>query len=131
MKQITVLFITFSGIYAGYPQKPAENGIEIVSVKPGLKNTGTRDSILPKEKVLVKLFPNPAKNKVEIILNGFEAGFMQVQIFDACGKKRRNDQRMLYSGYESIQVMFSLEPGLYFISLNQKGRSVKRRLLVE
>ena len=68
---------------------------------------------------------------MEISIKGFEAGFISVFIIDVAGRQQRKDQRMLYSGNEKIPVMFSLQPGVYFIVLKQNGNFVKSRFIVQ
>jgi hypothetical protein len=129
MKEIVILLVTFLGICKGFAQSPYG------SVAPdSLKNSQqkiTVDSLPAKEKASVKLFPNPAKNKAELEIKGFEAGIIQLQIVDVNGKLLRDDQRLLVSGDEHMVIMFSLQPGIYFIVLKQKGRSVKKKLVVQ
>lgn len=116
MKQIILFFITFSGIYNGSAQKP-------------IRITGC-DSLRSANIPMAKIFPNPARHKVEIDVKGFGPGYLQIQIFDAGGKMVRNDQRLLFNGNEIITVMFALSPGIYFILLKQYKRMVKRKMVV-
>ena len=132
MKEIIILFFTFLGICKGLAQNPVGNNLP-----DSLQNTKAftqekiADSSSIKEKVSVKLFPNPAKNKVELEVKGFEAGLIQLQIIGISGKVERNDQRLLVSGKENIVVMFSLKPGIYLIAVKQKDKVVKKKMVVE
>lgn len=123
MKKIVILLLTFLGICSGYAQTNAAGDSLIVKKI-------TSDSII-KEKAVVKLYPNPAKNKVELEVNGFEPGLVQVQIYNVSGKAVRNDSRLLFSGNENIVVMFSLTPGIYFVVLKQKDKLVKKKMVVQ
>jgi Secretion system C-terminal sorting domain len=123
MKKIVILLLTFLGICSGYAQNPSVS--DTMTVKKI-----TSDSLL-KEKAVVKLYPNPAKNKVELQVTGFEPGLVQVQIFNVSGKAVRNDSRLLFSGNENIVVMFSLSPGIYFVVLKQKDKLVKKKMVVQ
>ena len=129
MKEIVILLVTFLGICKGFAQGPA-GSIAADSLKNSLQKVIV-DSAAAKEKASVKLFPNPAKNKTELEVKGFEAGTIQLQILDVNGKLLRDDQRLLVSGNEHMVIMFSLQPGIYFIVLKQKGRSVKKKLVVQ
>jgi Secretion system C-terminal sorting domain len=129
MKEIVILLVTFLGICKVGAQNPA--GIIVVD---SLKTTAQKmpgDTLLTKEKVTVKLFPNPAKNKVELDVKGFESGLIQLQIIDIGGNKLRDDQRLLITGNEHIVIMFSLRPGIYFILLKQKDKIVKKKMMVQ
>jgi hypothetical protein len=123
MKKIVILLLTFLGICSAYAQNPSVTDTPVVK-----KNIS--DS-LPKEKAGVKLYPNPAKNKVELGVAGFEPGLVQVQIFNVSGKAVRNDSRLLFSGNENMVVMFSLTPGIYFVVLKQKDKLVKKKMIVQ
>ena len=132
MKEIIILFFTFLGICKGLAQNPLGNNLpdSLQNTKAFTQKKNT-DSSLLKEKVSVKLFPNPAKNKVELEVKGFEAGLIQLQIIGISGKVERNDQRLLVSGNENIVVMFSLKPGIYFIAVKQKDKVVKKKMIVQ
>jgi hypothetical protein len=132
MKQFIILFFTVLGICEGFAQNPVGNNLP-----DSLQNTKataqkkSADSLFIKDKASVKLFPNPAKNKVELEVKGFEAGLIQLQIIGISGKVERNDQRLLVRGNENIVVMFSLKPGIYFIAVKQKHQMVKKKLVVQ
>jgi hypothetical protein len=117
MKQIAFLFFTFLGICTGFAQKPAQI---IDSV-----------SITVKEKPSIHLFPNPAKNKIEIEIKGFDQGHILVQLFDNNGKQVRIDKRLVVSGNEIIVFMFSEKPGLYFLLLKQGKLHLRRKLIIQ
>ena len=129
MKEIVILLVTFLGICKGFAQGPA-GSVAPDSVKNSLQKI-TPDSLPAKEKATVKVFPNPAKNKAELEVKGFEPGTIQLQIVDVNGKLLRDDQRLLVSGDEHMVIMFALQPGIYFIVLKQKERSVKKKLVVQ
>ena len=126
-----VLAFTVLGIYNGFSQKTSVHAVDTGPHDDALKRTVARDSMPLKDRLQLKLFPNPAKNKMEISVKGFEAGFISLIIIDATGSQQRKDQRMLYSGDEKLPVMFSLQPGVYFIVLKQNGNSVKSRFIVQ
>jgi hypothetical protein len=132
MKEIVLLFFTFSGISGGFAQNHnaivVPDSMEHASIFiKGTKN----DSLKTKEKYFAALFPNPVKNKVEIELKGFEPGFVQLQFFDTRGNRLRDDKRLLVNGNEIIIVMFALQPGVYFLLLKQNEKMVKKRLVVQ
>jgi len=128
MKEIVILLVTFFGIYKGVAQNPADSSItDSVAI---ISKTIAR-VIVAKEMASVKIFPNPVKNKAELDLKGFEAGLIQLQVTDINGKKLRDDQRLLVSGNETMTLMFSLQPGIYFIQLKQKNTLVKKKMIVQ
>ena len=129
MKEIVILLVTFLGICKGFAQGP-DGSVTPDSIKNSQQKI-TVDSLPVKEKASVKLFPNPAKNKAELEVKGFEAGTIRLQVVDVNGKLLRDDQRLLVSGDENMVIMFSLKPGIYFIVLKQKDRSVKKKMVVQ
>lgn len=117
MKQITALFVAFLGIYPCFSQPVVGN-----------------DSLLAKpvkEKATAKIFPNPTRNKAEITLSGFEAGYVRIHIISAAGTVFRDDNRLLLFGEETVVLMFSLPPGIYFVLIRQKEKMVRKRLVVQ
>jgi len=133
MKKILILFFTFLGICKGFAQKPAEIIMRDSSVKTiaVTDRPQKKDSLPDKEKPSARLFPNPAANKVEIEIKGFDPGFVQVQIIDNNRTLVREDKRLLLSGNEIIMVMFSLQPGLYYVTIKQSEKICKRKLIIQ
>jgi len=129
MKEIVILLVTFLGICKGFAQSPSAS-ITPDSVKAASKKTAA-DSLLASNKASVKLFPNPAKNKAELEVNGFEPGLVKLQVIDINGKLLRDDQRLLVTGNENIVIMFALQPGIYFILVKQKDKLVKKKMIVQ
>ena len=78
----------------------------------------------------VNIYPNPAKNKISLQVQGFDPGIIQVKITDTKGKLCRHDNRLLTNGREEIAMFLSLIPGIYFVSLNQKDKVVKKKLVI-
>ena len=129
MKEIVILLVTFLGICKGFTQSPSGN-ITPDSLTIAAKKT-VADSLPAKEKATVRLFPNPVKNKAELEVKGFEPGQVQLQLLDVNGKKIRDDQRLLVSGNENIVLMFSLQPGIYFILVKQKDKLIRKKMVVQ
>ncbi|MGC4101358.1 T9SS type A sorting domain-containing protein [Ferruginibacter sp.] len=129
MKKIIILVVAFLGIYEGFTQLPAA-AIVTDSVVKTVKKMAP-DSLAVKETAKVKLFPNPAKNKAELEVTGFEPGIIKLQIIDISGNKLRDDERLLVSGNENITLMFSLQAGIYFIVIRQKDKLVKKKLVIQ
>ncbi len=132
MKEIVILFFTFLGICKGLAQNAADKTMpDSFSSKLPVMQKPVTDSLRGAAKATVKLYPNPAKNKAVLEVNGFEPGQIQVQIIDLNGKKLRNDERFLFSGNENITLMFSLQPGIYFVILRQTKKIVKIKMVAQ
>jgi len=128
MKEICFLIFSFLGICAAKAQVTG-SGTPDSAIAASFKKLNT-DSVV-KEKASVKLDLNPAKNKAEREIRGFEPGLAQVQIINVNGGIERNDQRLLATGNENMVLMFSLQAGVYFVVLRQKDKLVKKKLLVQ
>ncbi len=127
MKKIVFLFFTFSGICPAFAQKPVELHASDSLKKERQKN----DSSQGKELTFIRLFPNPARNKVEIEIKGFEPGFVQVKLIDNTGNTVRDDRRLLFKGNEIIVAMFSLQPGIYFLMVEQNKKRARSKLIIQ
>jgi len=130
MKQILILFFTFSGISAAFAQ-PERKVIFRDSLEHAQALVSKNDSPQVKEKCFARLFPNPSRNKVEIEVKGFEPGCLQLKFYDTRGNKLREEKRLLSNGNETIPVMFLLQPGVYVLLLKQNKRSLKKTLVVQ
>jgi hypothetical protein len=85
----------------------------------------------PKEKATVLLYPNPTKNKAELLLNGFEPGLVQLQIINVSGAIERSEERLLTNGKETVVIMFQLPAGVHYVTTKQKNKIVKAKMLVQ
>lgn len=133
MKKISIIFITFSGIYSAFGQNREQNidsGDVIQNVHTD-KQPGKIDSLQVKNTPSIRLFPNPAKNKVEIEIKSFEPGQVLIQLLDINGNRVREDKRTVFSGNEIIVFMFSEKPGLYYLLLRQGEISIRNRLVIQ
>lgn len=70
--------------------------------------------------VTAKIYPNPATNKVEVLVNGFQPGILELKVIDRNGMVYRDDKRLLVNGNEVIVLMFMLPPDIYFIETKPK-----------
>ena len=104
---------------------------QIPATDSGLAARAKKDTSLSKGKISASIYPNPAKNRVEISVAGFEPGFIRLQLTNIKGNLVRNDQRLLLKGSDVIVLMFSLPAGIYFVLLRQNNRFLKKRLLIQ
>ncbi len=81
-------------------------------------------------KPAMKVFPNPAKNKIELQLQGFESGNVFVNTLDLKGKIVNRCERMMIKGDETIVMFMNIDPGIYIIAVEQKNKSVRKKLMV-
>jgi hypothetical protein len=77
-----------------------------------------------------RIYPNPARDKVTLQVNGFEPGMVSVKLINENGKPIREDNRLLINGNEDILMYLLLLPGTYYIILKQKERYLTRSLYI-
>ncbi len=132
MREIIILFFTLLGIYQGFSQNTTLSAAaDSVQFAKNIPQKNTVDSLPNLYKTSVKLFPNPVKNKAELQLKGFLAGYVQLLIINNGGKTVREEKRLLISGNENLVIMFSMPPGIYFVLLRQNNIVVKTKMLVQ
>ena len=103
-----------------------DSSLKTIYIEPSAKDSGLLDNA----KTSLKVYPNPAKNKISIVVTGFEPGMVVVKIIDSKGKICRIDNRLLTDGNEEIPMFLLLKPGIYFISVTEKNKSSKKRLII-
>jgi hypothetical protein len=132
MKKIACLFFTFLGICCSLAQ-PAKTTDELNAKQNTVANTlpFNTDSLAAREKPFIRLYPNPAKNKAEIEIKGFDAGYVIIQLINNAGKLLREEKRLVLTGNEVIIFMFSENPGIYFLFLKQGKTMVKSKLVIQ
>ena len=79
----------------------------------------------------VKLYPNPAINKVSLKVTRFDPGMVAVKIIDLNGTPLKEEQRLLINGSEEeVVLFFFLPPGIYFVVMQQRQKIVRRKLII-
>ena len=133
MKKIILLFFTFLGICSCFSQELPENKDSMIVLQSKVANILPLkpDTVKLKEKPSVHLFPNPAKNRVEIEIKGFEPGYVKLQLLNNTGKPVREEKRLALTGNETIIFMFSEMPGLYYLLLKQGTQMLKNKLIIQ
>lgn len=100
--------------------------LKTTNIKYAAKDTRSSDIVKPS----LKVYPNPAKNKISLEVTGFEPGLAVVKIIDTKGKVWREDNRLLTNGTEEIGMFLMLQPGIYFISVSEKRKTIKKKLVI-
>lgn len=109
--------------------QPAQNKdslIKSTGIDYAVKNNHSSDAAI----MSLKIYPNPAKSKISLSVAGFEPGMAQVKITDTKGKIWRQDNRLLTNGTEEMAMFLLLQPGIYFISVGEKNKLVKKKLVI-
>jgi hypothetical protein len=92
--------------------------------------TGSTGKVTASPNLEMKLFPNPARNKITLQVQGFEPGMATVKIIDLKGKLLRQDVRLLTNGSDEIPMFIALGPCTCYVMVEQKGKIVKKKLIV-
>lgn len=123
-------FLIFS--FFAYPQcfcQTVQNKYSITKstgIEYPAKNNHPPDGVIAS----LKIYPNPAKSKISLSVAGFEPGMAQVKITDTKGKIWRQDNRLLTNGTEEMAMFLLLQPGIYFISVGEKNKLAKKKLVI-
>jgi len=78
----------------------------------------------------IKIFPNPAKDYINVSLSPTIAGQTEIAVYDIMGKKFLNSL-VDYNGYSLLSFDIStLERGVYFFSIKNKHETFTKRFSV-
>lgn len=125
---LVILTSLITGHCIAQPEEIKDSVIKTTDIQyASKKDTHTGDL---SSNTTLKIYPNPAKNKITLNVAGFEPGLALVKITDAKGKILRADNRLLTNGTEDIAMFLLLQPGIYFISVSEKNKVVKKKLIV-
>ena len=79
----------------------------------------------------IKIFPNPAKDYINVSLSPTIAGQTEIAVYDIMGKKFLNSL-VDYNGYSLLSFDIStLERGVYFFSIKNKHETFTKRFSVK
>jgi hypothetical protein len=129
MQRITLTIV--SCLLCAYSfSQPLQNTDSIQAKTAFTKKKNEDDSLKRIDKTQLNIYPNPAKNKVTLQVQGFETGIASVRILDSKGKLLRDDSRLLTIGDEDIIMFLMLPPGIYFIIVSEKRKVARRKLVI-
>ena len=127
LKIFLVLMSCFTSFFCfSQPDTNKDNSVKPISIQHLTKDS----SLSGEEKTSLKVYPNPAKNKISIAVTGFEPGMVVVKIIDTKGKVWREDNRLLTDGTEEIPMFLQLKPGIYFISVSEKSKISRKKIII-
>jgi photosystem II stability/assembly factor-like uncharacterized protein len=90
--------------------------------------SGTGNTIV--ETLQFEIFPNPAKNKIEIRCSEFKTECGTLEILSLEGKKIR--EKEIKSGIENIKLdLNNLKSGMYFCKISTDQKSTTKKLIIE
>ena len=126
MRYFLIVFFSFFLLQCFAQTEPLKDSTIKIKAPDYLQEKTKKEEI----KTSLKVYPNPAKNKITLDVAGFDVGLVTVKITDTKGKIWREDNRLLTNGTEEIIMFLMLPPGIYFIALNEKTKIVKKKLIV-
>ena len=77
-----------------------------------------------------ELYPNPAKDQVNLSFTTLKSIDLEIKLIDASGKIIYNDDLTNLIGYNNYEINFESNPGLHFLVLNNGEQSITRRVMV-
>lgn len=83
---------------------------------------------LPEGNQPIKVYPNPAQDKLFVSLELQQSGVFEMTLCNALGQRVANDTRHLASGKQEVAWMFDVPAGVYLLQLTLDGKplSVQR-----
>ena len=90
----------------------------------------TKMPVIVSSKLTIKIYPNPAINKISLQVTGFKPGLVMVKILDDKGILYTNDNRLLTTSEDEIAMFLQLKRGVYFVIISQQNKSVRKKLMV-
>jgi Secretion system C-terminal sorting domain len=95
-------------------------------------NNTTTDATVKTAKADAVVYPNPARNKVSLQVTGFDPGMVSIRIIDISGAVLKEESRLLITGDdEEIVLFFFLPAGIYFITMQEQDKWVRKKLIVQ
>ena len=78
------------------------------------------------------LFPNPAKEEVNVAFSASQNESIQVRVFDMVGKTILNQNFNVESGYNKLSLDLTLmNKGIYFVELTNSSERIVKKLILE
>ena len=78
------------------------------------------------------MYPNPAKDKLNIECNIKQNTEVQVQIMDIQGKQIKAQDFAMNKGENQVSIDLSdVQKGIYFVRMSSDGESLSQKLVVE
>lgn len=78
------------------------------------------------------LFPNPAKEEVNVAFSASQNESIQVRVFDMVGKTILNQNFNVESGYNKFSLDLTLmNKGIYFVELTNSSERIVKKLILE
>ncbi len=95
----------------------------------GIPTTAVKDN--PADNVKIKIFPNPARNFVNVYFKTLKQNPVIISIYDIQGKKVKVfSMKSTNSKHQFSLDVSSLRSGTYLMILNSKQNTVKRKLII-
>ncbi|MDZ7740641.1 MAG: T9SS type A sorting domain-containing protein [Bacteroidota bacterium] len=80
----------------------------------------------------LQIYPNPAKDKLNISLNKKDERVLQIEIFSVTGSRMHTEKIEQGCGIFDISIDVSKLPkGMYIVRINDGEDSVNKRILIE
>ncbi|HRH66049.1 MAG TPA: M43 family zinc metalloprotease [Bacteroidia bacterium] len=78
------------------------------------------------------LYPNPAKDEVNIAFSASQDEFIQIRVFDMVGKTIRDEKINVASGMNKFSIDLALlNKGIYFVELTNSTERLVKKLILE
>ena len=78
--------------------------------------------------IVIQAYPNPAGDRLDVVLSNSEAGTANLFLFAADGREVLSDNRRLNAGSNNLSLNLStVPPGVYFLRVGEQVLRVVRK----
>ncbi len=96
-----------------------------------MANSASEDLVSADENDL-NIYPNPAKDNLNVNYHSNEASTLSIKVIDMLGNVIVKEEKQVTEGNNDLQLQLSdLSNGIYFINVDGKGISQKRKIVIE
>lgn len=121
------------GMHVSHPSTQTidvEENYQVYTDIPTARITKAKDAIAA-EQVKFEIFPNPAKDIVNLTYVNKQEGNVKVTISDLTGRViQKNDLGLQNAGNQQFNLPIQLNPGVYFIQLEMNNAIATQKLIV-
>ncbi len=79
---------------------------------------------------LINVFPNPASNSITLNTS-FENAHLKIELFDLMAKSVSQTYETDVFGYSAKIILPELEDGIYFLRINNEGKTFMKKILIQ
>ncbi len=107
------------------------NGCSLTVNKQVSVTNNTGLSNISEEISIVKIYPNPTSNSLNIELNSNTKKAVEFNIYNVVGNKVYGTQNDVHPGKNTIPIHFKLASGVYLLQVNSDASQIIKRIIIQ